>query len=441
MKRFITLIAASVLSSTAFSQETYSLKKAIDYSLKNHRSNVIYQNDVRKANAQAHEALAAYLPQVNATATLDNNLKRQTTILPGAMFGRDGDIPVQLGTKYNTTAVIQLDQTIYDQALIYGIKAGVPAKTIADLNVAKNNEELMYNTTATYAQILLLKEQQKLLDANAKQYEELYKVTQFRFDKGVVKKVDLDRVTVQLNNTHSQQKQIQTDIEVATNTLKNAIGLPLTAKLQVEDSLDYGKYQQAIDGGFDIHKLIDYKLQQQSVALQEIDVKRKQAAYLPTVTGYARYGQQGFNNNFDKAVSDFTPYAAVGVKMNVPIFSGRRREAQLQESKLDLDNAKQNLELSTEQLQLQFQNAGRSLQENMVTLGANKANMDLAKTVYGTTKFEYEKGVSTMSDLLSADLSYQQAQVNYMKSMLELVTNRLKYERAKGTISQFVNQL
>ena len=186
---------------------------------------------------------------------------------------------------------------------------------------------------------------------------------------------------------------------------------------------------------------IDYQLQEQNIALQVIDVKRKQAAYLPTVSAYARYGQQSFGNDLGKATTNWSDYSAVGLKLNVPIFSGRRREAQLQESRLDLENQKQNLELSSAQLQLQFQNAARQLEENITTLNTNRNNMDLAKSVYQTSQFEYSKGVSTMADLLNADFSCQQAQSNYMTSLLNLVGNRLEYERARGTITNFINQL
>jgi outer membrane protein TolC len=99
------------------------------------------------------------------------------------------------------------------------------------------------------------------------------------------------------------------------------------------------------------------------------------------------------------------------------------------------------LDLSAGQLQLQFENAARQLQENITTLTTNKNNMDLAKSVYETSQFEYSKGVSSMSDLLNADFSYKQAQTNYMTSLLNLVSNRLEYERAKGTLKDFINKI
>ena len=260
---------------------------AISYSLDNHGSTVIYNNEIEKVGLQTKEALAAYLPQVSANVTMDDNLKRQTSVLPGAIFGSEKDMPVQFGNKYNTGAVVQLDQTIYDQSLIYGIKAGVPAKKVAELNLAKNKEDLMYNTAAAYSQILVLKEQQRLIAANLKENEALYKILQFRFDKGAAKKVDVDRELVQVNNAKSQLQQIQADIEAATNSLKNAMGLPMNATLNIDDSLNYDKYQKLANYDNEIKVALDHRIQEQQIALQEIDIKRKQAAYLPTVSAYA----------------------------------------------------------------------------------------------------------------------------------------------------------
>jgi outer membrane protein len=441
MKKSLLVALTFLLGITAFSQQSFNLKEAIDYSLKNHGSTTIYNNQLEIVRQQSREALSAYLPQVNASLTFDDNLKRQTTVIPGGAFGSNEDVKVQFGNKYNTNAVVELDQTIYDQALLYGIKAGAPAQKIAELNKAKNDESLIYNTASAYAQILILKEQQKLLEENRKQYQDLYDITKFRFDKGVAKKVDLDRVTVQLNNILAQQKQVQTDIDVAYNSLKNAMGLPLNAQLKIEDSLNFNNYSLLPGENINVQQLIDYQLQEQNITLQEIDLKRTQAAALPTVSAYARYGGQAFGNDVGAAVGNWGNYSAVGLKVNVPLFSGRRRSAQVAESKLELANAQQNLELNSGQLQLQFQNAARQLSENVTTLSTNKNNMDLARSVYETSQFEYSKGVSTMSDLLNADFSYKQAQTNYMTSLLNLVTNRLAYERAKGTIKDFINKI
>lgn len=441
MRVRLLIVSAVLFSLGGFSQQTYNLKEAIEYSLTNHPSTKIYSNEIDRVKFQTSEALSGYLPQISGKVSFDNNIERPTTMLPGAMFGQQKDIAVQMGQKYNSGASVQLDQTIYDQSLIYGIKAGDPAKKIATLNVVKNNEDLIYNTAVAYSQILVLKEQQRLIEANRKENESLYKILQFRYEKGVAKKVDVDRELVLLNNSRAQLEQIQTDIESATNALKNAMGLPIESRLMINDTLNHDKYLELVSFDNEILASIDHQIQQQKISIQEIDVKRYKAAYLPTISAYARYGGQAFGNDMNKAVTTWNNYSAVGLQMNVPIFSGLRRNSQLQQSKIELENRKVNLELIDDNTQLQVQNSFKQLKSAITTLTMNKANMELAKTVYETTQFEYNKGVTPMSDLLNAEYSYRQSQANYLTSLINLITSRLNYEKAKGTITGFVNQL
>jgi outer membrane protein len=440
-KKFLMFFSCFLLGMSSYAQKTVSLKEAIEYSLKNHKSAVIYNNKIGIAENQNKDAVSDYLPQVNGSFGFDYNIKRQTTVFPGIMLGSPTDVEVQFGNTFTGLGTIQLDQTIYDQALIFGIKAGAPAKLIADLNRDKNDEDLTYNTASAFFQILVLKEQQKILVANEKQYQELHRISKLRFDKGAGKKVDVDRVIVRLNDIKADLKQMELDINVAYNALREAMGMSLTDSFVLEENLDYSKYLDIQKDTLNIKNLIGYKLQEQSIILKEIDLKRKQAAYLPTVDAYARYGEQAFGNEFDKAFNRWKEFSMIGLKVNIPIFSGGHRDAQVKISRLELDNAKQDFDLDIADFQIKFENASRQLPEDILKLNSNKANMELAKSIYDTNKFEYDKGVALMSDLLDTDFTYRQAESKYMSSLFNLVTNRLIYERAKGTIRSFVNQL
>jgi outer membrane protein len=440
-KKFLMLFSCFLLGLSLYAQKRVGLREAIDYSLKNHKSAVIYNNKIGIATNQKKDAVSEYLPQVNGSLGFDYNIKRQTTVFPGAMLGSPTDVEVQFGNTFTGLGTIQLDQTIYDQALIFGIKAGIPAQLMAELNRDKNNEDLSYNTAMAFFQILVLKEQQKILVANEKQYDELYRISKLRFDKGAGKKVDVDRVVVRLNDLKADLKQIELDINVAYNSLRNAMGSPLDDSFVIEENLDYSKYLEIQQDTLNIKNLIGYKLQEQNIILQEIDLKRKQAAFLPTVDAFARFGEQAFGNELDTAFGRWKDFSLVGLKVNVPIFSGGHRDSQIKISRLELDNAKQDLNLGVADFEIKFENARRQLPEDITKLNSNKTNMELAKSIYDTNKFEYDKGVALMSDLLDTDFTYRQAESKYMSSLFNLVTNRLIYERAKGTIRSFVNQL
>jgi outer membrane protein len=422
-------------------QKPMSLKECIRYSLENHISNDICTNDIKIAGQKALEGVSGYLPQVNSSVSLDDNLKRPVTIIPAGLFGPN-ESQIQLGAQYSTTAVVQLDQTIYDQSLIYGIRANKPNQEIAGLKKEKNDEDLIYNTAASYYQVLIFKAQEKLLSENEKKYTELITTLKLQYEKGVIKKVDYDRVNVGLNNIVSQKNLLQTNIQLAMNNLKSAIGMSLDSILVIADSVNFNSDIKTPGySGSDVNNRLDYKIQLNYISLQEIDLKRKRASFLPTVSLYARYGSQALGDDFSKSYDHWFNYSAIGLKLNFPLLGGMRRISQLNQSQLSLSNARDNLKLYSENLNLQVQNSYTQLYSSYTALSTNKENMNLAKDVFETTSLQYQKGVAMLSDFLNAEYAYKEAQSNYITSLLNYLKAKISFEKANGTIKQYVNQL
>ncbi|RYD68962.1 MAG: TolC family protein, partial [Sphingobacteriales bacterium] len=237
--KYALILLPFLFAANAGAQEKLTLKQAIDFSLKNHPSTRIYQNNIAIANQQANEGISSLLPQINGSATVDDNIKRQTTILPGAVFGSPRDVEVQFGNKYASSAVIQADQTIFDMTSVYGVQANKPNKEMAQVRLEQNNETLIYSTAQAFYQVLIYTQQEKLLAENERKFSELNNIQKLQYEKGVLKKVDYDRVRVNLNNIISQRKLAQTNLELALNRLKNAMGMPLNANISIQDSINY----------------------------------------------------------------------------------------------------------------------------------------------------------------------------------------------------------
>src|ERR1017187_3070791 len=295
-----------------------NLKDAVAYSLKNHPSNMTYTNNIMVAKQKSLEALSAYLPQVNGTGTLDDNLQRQITVIPAGTLS-PVEIKLQLGTQYLTNLYGQLDQVIYDQSLLNSLKANKPNTEIAELQKKQNDDNLVYNTARAYYQVLIYQEQEKLLIENEKKLQEILNIQKLQYEKGVIKQVDYDRVRVSYNSVKSQITLAQTDIELALNQLKNAMGMPLDTKIAVADSLNANKEIPAVSmsPNFDIKNTWDYKIEYQNLLLQQVDLSRKQATFIPTVSGYARYGAQALGNDFNQQYENFYNYSVIGLKLNV----------------------------------------------------------------------------------------------------------------------------
>jgi len=267
-------------------------------------------------------------------------------------------------------------------------------------------------------------------------------VLKLQYEQGVAKKIDYDRVRVSLNNIASQKTLLETDKQLALNRLKNAMGMDLNQPLNIVDTLN-AAMQTSMPATltFDANNRLDYKIDNKNLVIKALDVKRREAAFYPTLSGYARYGGQAYSNDFDDAFNHWFDYSSVGLKLSVPIFSGMRRSSQLQQAKLSLANAKENLKLNLNNYELQYQNATTQLLSSYTNLSNNKANLDLAKDVFESTSLQYQKGTASLSDFLNSDYAYKEAQSNYITSLLNFLSGRLDYEKAQGTLSTYIKQL
>ena len=447
--KFIGAFVASLsLTTTALKAQSapkaMTLKECIEYGLDHHPSIEIYANNAEKANQTAREALSTYLPQVSASAGLDDNIKLQQTIIPAGTFGPGTpEQRVSFGTQYNSSMMVQLNQKIYDQSALVGIQANKPNKEYAQLQVAQNKESLIYNVAAAYYQIMVAQKQLSLLQSNKERFEQILKVTKLQAEQGVAKKVDVKQVQVNLNNVLSQISTTQNTLDMALNTLKNNIGLSMSDSIVLSDTGRWLNATPSIEPypDFDYAGTLDGRLQMVQMDLYDLQRKSIKAQVLPTLSFYAQYGASGFAEDLSDVYNPLFDYSAIGLKLSWNLFTGFRRDAQYKEAVIDLKNARANYRLNEATQNLQYQNAEAQSGEARTTIMTNKENMVLASEVYDNTTLQYKQGVASLSDLLNAELSYKEAQNNYINSLLQYYIADLAVQKANGTLQEYFNKL
>ena len=225
----------------AHAQQSFSLSDCIQYSLSNHATIKVEENNWLIAKEKEKQALATYLPQINSSATFVDNIKLQTTVIPAGIVS-PAEVEVPLGTQFNTNAAIDFTQTIFDKSKIASIKANKPYQQLTELQKQQNTENVAYNAAVAYFQLLILQEQQKTLQNNKVEYEAALKTLSSQVKLGVVLQKDYDRVLVSLNSTNYQIEDGVAKENVAINTLKNAIGMPLNEPLFIKVDENFEAY-------------------------------------------------------------------------------------------------------------------------------------------------------------------------------------------------------
>ncbi|SFW79090.1 TolC family protein [Chitinophaga sancti] len=441
MNKKLLVAVLMLITGTAYAQDNWTLKGCIEYGLKNHRSNVVYANEKKAADAKAREALAAYLPGVSIQGSIDDNLKVQETVIPAGIFG-DQDIRVAFTKKFNTNPMAQLDQTIFDQSLLTGLKANKYNKESAELNVQQNNETIIYNISSAFAQIFVYREQLAILHTNLDNYHEQMDITRLQVDKGTVLQKELDKVRVDYNNTVSKIHVAESNLTLSYNQLKYEMGYPLTDTIKV-DSTEAARSFNGLAIAtpdartFEAASRVDYRISQVNEKLYAIDEQRLRNGIYPRLTAYARYGAIGYGNSLNESFKSLATYSAIGIKLNIPILDFYKRNAQSAQAKYKHLNAIEQLKIDEGKYAMEFQNAWTKVIQEQGNMDNNRRNIELAQSVFNTTNLQYQKGTTDMTDWLNAQNSLKEAQNNYLSSVYNFFLARIDLEKAGGSLKTF----
>ncbi len=445
MKPVISILLLTALTVSGQAQEQFSLKESIAYGLQHNRTVSIYKNNRLQAEQKARQAASTYLPNVNISAGLDDNIKLPVTIIPEGTFGPGTpEQRVSFGTQYNSTHVAQLDQPIFDKAALTGLKARQPNIDYAAFTEVQNNENLVYNIAVAYFRIIVAQKQLDLLLDNKARMEKNLGIAELRAQQGVAKKIDIKQVQVNINNIESQISVTRNSLELAVNTLKFNMGIGVNEPIALSDTARWLSPESQVKKSnfeFDYRKTTDFALNQTEITLLDINRKNIRDSRYPTLGFYARYGANGFGNKLGDAYERLFDFGTIGLKFQWNIFAGFRKDANYKIANYDFENAKINLLLKEDQQRLTFQNADLSFNRAESTITTNKENMDLAKEVYDNVSLQHREGLASLTELLNAENSYQQAQSNYVQSLLDYYIAEIELRRANGSLTEYYNNL
>lgn len=339
---------------------------------------------------------------------------------------------------------MQLDQKIYDQSLLISLKAGKKSIQKAKMNAVLNEEDVIFNISSSYYQILVYRQQFEFLKDNQEIYAEQQRIAELQVDKGVLAEVELYKIKVTSSNNQSQIRLCEKNIANSINELKNAMGFPIDQELTVEkESISYISDIQNSDAqvSFDVKNRTDYQIAEVDSQLEELEYKKIRAGYLPVLSVYAKYGGTGFGDQLGQSFNTIKDFSSIGIKLSVPVFDGFNRKSQLQQAKLKQMNALETLKLDESTFRMEYENAKVKLEQALTSIEAESKNLELAKQVLDISNLQYNKGIIDMNEWLTSQTSLKDSQNNYLNSIVDQYVARIEMEKAAGTIKTFFQNL
>lgn len=441
-KSLLLLFLAGLAVQYATAQETqhaFSAQQAVDYALKNSSRVKNALTDIKIQLQTNREVTAAALPKLDGYVSGTNYMDIPTQLIPGEFFQQPGTyIPVQFGTRYNVLYGVELKQLLFDGQVFVGLQARDASIEYANLNVAVTTEAIKANIYKIYYQLVVGKKQTEVFDINIARTEKLLHDTRELFKNGFQEKLDVDKVLVNLSNLRTEKLKIENRLKTGNVALKYLMGMPIKENLLLTDTVNEAVIKEDLlsPDSLQFENRKEYQLLKSVEKLNTYNIKRYKMSYLPTVSLTAGYSQNAQRNefNFFKSGEPWFKSTSIGVRIDVPIFDGFAKDSRIKSARLELEKTQTNIVDLKNNIASEIDTARISLQNALVTMDAQKTNMELAEQVYNQTKLKYEQGLGSNLEVTNAEADLKTAQNNYFSSLYDAVVAKIEYLRATGRL-------
>ncbi len=444
---------------------TLSLDQAQSFAIENNLKMKNASLDVRKAKKKILETTAMGLPHVEAKGAYSYMMTLASTLetfaglgqIGGAMYGfgqnltalnNMSGVPQLIALNenyaaiaapsgeetnmddYRTTATLDISasQLIFNGSYLIGLQASKVYKSLSELSYEMTKNDVIENVTNSYVLVLVIEQNKKILDSTYKNTLNLYRQFLAMNKAGFISASDTlqFRLTLQtiknLSNTISRQQSITRDL------LNFQLGANLSDSTILTDDLEKIITNMRVDAlqtpTLSNEKTLTFQMMETQVRLAKLNVKLKKSAALPSIVAFYNH-QENFN---DKSFS-FTPPDMIGASLSIPIFSSFERSAKHSQAKIDLEQTINSRKMAMDGLNMQYNETNSGYQSAIEKYLIEKDNLKLSTEIFQQTVSKYKEGVSTSMELTQAQNQYLNNQSNYFKSIMELVSAKMKLDK------------
>jgi outer membrane protein TolC len=402
-----------------------SLKEAQDYAVSSNRTLKNASLAVQEAYAQRWQTIASMLPSADASYAYSDYLGYSATM---SMMGQDININMPNVGAFTVTAAVGINGQAIVGALLNNV--AIDMKKIA---LEKSESELRSSITSSYVSVLALRSISNLLDSSLNNIENLERMTQDAVNVGTAEQTAADQIHVRVNTLKNSINVQKRNIELATNSLKVLLDVPVETELVLTESIDQvlspERVLNLLSQNFAVENNLNYQLLSKQVELAKRNVHMAGWAYGPTVALAYNYTNQQY---YGEGGMRMTPPNVVQVSVKMPLWSSGKRAAGVVEKKIALEEAKNTLSETTDNLSIQYRQLCFNLTNAYETYMNEKENIEVTQRVFHSTAEKFKWGAASNLELTNASNDLINAQSTYVQAMLSLVN-------AQAELEEFLN--
>lgn len=422
MRMLLICAAGLALCFASQAQTNYTLDQILDSARVNNITLGNARLDVEAARQQRLEAFTNFFPSISATGMHFNANKgmMQTDINladgispeiaavlaqilpPEALASLSNPISIEMLKNGTVGAVTAVQPIFAGGRIVNGNKLARVGEEASQLKLKLAGNQVEEQAEQYFWQLASLMEKEKTVASVESLLNDICKDVNAALDAGVVMRNDLLQVQLRQNEIASQKLKVNNGITLVKMLLAQFCGLTdEDFSISYDASGDISLLPQT-DAAAAVAGTTEYKLLGKQVEAAKLQHRMEVGKYLPTIAVGAGYN---YHNLLDKDHH----FGMVFATVTIPISDWWGGSHAIKRKKIAVQQAQNQLADNTALLRVKIQGAWNDVEEASEQLSIAKRGIEQAAENLRMNRDFYNAGTSKMTDLLEAQLLYQQA--------------------------------
>ncbi|TPV35832.1 TolC family protein [Paucihalobacter ruber] len=428
MRNTIVIIIAFVFVSGFAQEKKWTLKECIEYAYKNNISVEQSLLDVDQSNVDKTQAIANFLPSLNANASF--NINTGANINPAT---NQFENTVFRSASGGANSGLNLFSGLQNWRNLQRAKLNI---TAARYRLDKMKDDISLLIANSFLSILSNKEQLKVIQGQFEVTQENIKNTKELVDGGVLPEGDLLEI---LATSASQEQQM---IAAENNLIISKIGLAQLLQLRNYETFDIADenfeliseaileekpasiFEKAKD------ELNDVKIASANLEIAEKDLQLAKGNYFPTVTAFMGYNARWASTQRNPFTGEQISFAdqlwlfdgtAIGFQLNIPIFNRLNVRSNVQRNKINVERSRLQLEQVSLDLESNVYQAYNDAKNSKKFYQAAVKTAEARRLAFEYAKERYDVGLSNAFDYNQSRIAYENAQSDIVRTKFNYI--------------------
>jgi outer membrane protein TolC len=443
LRNAVLLTCAVAVAASAFAQESktpaqrsITLDEAVQLALKNNHLVRIAALRVKESEHAKDAVRSSYFPNLKNDTNVVRVTDTQFIAIPKGELGTAAGVPIPEQTAVLNqgglnllTSGTQLTQPVIELWKVRSANDIARAETVAMRNKAQDTtNQIALQVHQLYYKVLILQTKRAAAQAKIQANDDLRKERIEQVKAGST--LEQESIEARADTLGARQELLTTELQLADSLtqLNDAIGLPLTTQLVLNESVDKNRdscaHEDCLRVALESHPEIRVARAEIEKASAAVRLAKRQ--YLPSLDAFARYT---YSNDVPFLARNFGTF---GLHLGYDIFDGGKRNAEIGERKAQLAQAEENLARMKDEVEVRIQTIYNKRERTRDMLKVSEELLALRTEVHRVAAQQLQQGAALASQVNAAAAQELYAKTALLQSQLDYLEAEDEMLEAEG---------